>query len=68
MNGLGKRREFADSLVRKKTGDEFDYEPKVNPINEYLENLWTVGSGNHFVDLFEEAGTGRLWVANHFGS
>jgi tRNA-splicing ligase RtcB (3'-phosphate/5'-hydroxy nucleic acid ligase) len=30
--------------------------------------LGTVGSGNHFVDLFEEAGTGRLWVANHFGS
>lgn len=30
--------------------------------------LGTVGSGNHFVDLFEEAGSGRLWVANHFGS
>ncbi|NOJ69882.1 RtcB family protein [Paenibacillus alvei] len=30
--------------------------------------LGTVGSGNHFVDLFEEVGTGRLWVANHFGS
>ena len=28
----------------------------------------TVGSGNHFVDLFEEVGTGRLWVGNHFGS
>ncbi|WP_106768783.1 RtcB family protein [Paenibacillus faecalis] len=30
--------------------------------------LGTVGSGNHFVDLFEEVGTGRLWIANHFGS
>lgn len=30
--------------------------------------LGTVGSGNHFVDLFEEAETGRLWVADHFGS
>ncbi|MDN4066607.1 RtcB family protein [Paenibacillus vini] len=30
--------------------------------------LGTVGSGNHFVDLFEEAGTGCLWIANHFGS
>jgi tRNA-splicing ligase RtcB len=30
--------------------------------------LGTVGSGNHFVDLFEEAATGRLWIANHFGS
>ncbi|WP_127587226.1 RtcB family protein [Paenibacillus koleovorans] len=32
------------------------------------EQLGTVGSGNHFVDLFEEVGTGRLWVGNHFGS
>lgn len=30
--------------------------------------LGTVGSANHFVDLFEDAGTGRLWIANHFGS
>lgn len=30
--------------------------------------LGTVGSGNHFIDLFEEASTGRLWIANHFGS
>lgn len=32
------------------------------------DQLGTVGSGNHFVDLFEEKGTGRLWVAVHFGS
>ncbi|UQZ86324.1 RNA-splicing ligase RtcB [Paenibacillus konkukensis] len=32
------------------------------------EQLGTVGSGNHYVDLFEEAGTGRLWIGNHFGS
>ncbi|MFC5471440.1 RtcB family protein [Cohnella suwonensis] len=32
------------------------------------DQLGTVGSGNHFVDLFEEAATGRLWIANHFGS
>ncbi|NQX48393.1 RtcB family protein [Paenibacillus tritici] len=30
--------------------------------------LGTVGSGNHFVDLLEEAGDGRVWIANHFGS
>ncbi|MCE5170643.1 RtcB family protein [Paenibacillus profundus] len=30
--------------------------------------LGTVGSGNHYVDLFEEAGTGMLWIGNHFGS
>ncbi|TXK76732.1 RtcB family protein [Paenibacillus sp. N3.4] len=32
------------------------------------EQLGTVGSGNHFVDIFEEMRTGRIWVANHFGS
>lgn len=32
------------------------------------DQLGTVGSGNHFVDLFEEEGTGRLWIGNHFGS
>lgn len=32
------------------------------------DQLGTVGSGNHFVDVFEEQGTGRVWVANHFGS
>lgn len=32
------------------------------------DQLGTVGSGNHFVDLFEEPSTGALWVANHFGS
>jgi tRNA-splicing ligase RtcB len=30
--------------------------------------LGTVGSGNHYVDLFEEVGTGLLWVGVHFGS
>ncbi|MBH5318562.1 RtcB family protein [Paenibacillus sp. GSMTC-2017] len=32
------------------------------------DQLGTVGSGNHYVDLFEEVTTGRLWVGNHFGS
>lgn len=32
------------------------------------DQLGTVGSGNHFVDLFEEAATGLLWIGNHFGS
>lgn len=32
------------------------------------EQLGTVGAGNHYVDLLEELGTGRLWVAVHFGS
>lgn len=32
------------------------------------EQLGTVGSGNHYVDVFEDRATGRLWVGVHFGS
>jgi len=31
------------------------------------EQLGTIGSGNHFVDVFKGAG-GRVWVGVHFGS
>ncbi|AKF95640.1 RtcB family protein [Brevibacillus laterosporus] len=30
--------------------------------------LGTVGSGNHFVDIFVEEATDAVWIANHFGS
>lgn len=33
-----------------------------------IDQLGTVGAGNHFVDLFVEEKTGDIWVANHFGS
>lgn len=32
------------------------------------DQLGTVGSGNHYVDLFHEPATGWLWVGVHFGS
>jgi tRNA-splicing ligase RtcB len=32
------------------------------------EQLGTIGSGNHYVDLFEDAADGALWVGVHFGS
>lgn len=32
------------------------------------DQLGTVGSGNHFVDLLVEEATGDVWIANHFGS
>jgi tRNA-splicing ligase RtcB len=32
------------------------------------EQLGTVGSGNHYVDLLVDTVSGRLWVAVHFGS
>src|SRR3974390_107799 len=31
------------------------------------DQLGTVGSGNHYVDLFEDA-DGRVWIGVHFGS
>lgn len=30
--------------------------------------LGTVGSGNHYVDLFEEESSGKTWIGVHFGS
>jgi tRNA-splicing ligase RtcB len=32
------------------------------------DQLGTVGSGNHYVDLFEDRADGHLWVGVHFGS
>lgn len=32
------------------------------------KQLGTVGGGNHYVDLFEDEATGRLWIGVHFGS
>ena len=32
------------------------------------QQLGTIGSGNHYVDLFEDAADGRLWIGVHFGS
>ena len=33
-----------------------------------VEQLGTVGSGNHYVDLLAEPADGSLWIACHFGS
>lgn len=32
------------------------------------DQLGTVGSGNHYVDLFEDRADGALWIGVHFGS
>jgi len=32
------------------------------------DQLGTVGSGNHYVDLLVDEGDGQIWIANHFGS
>ena len=33
-----------------------------------IDQLGTVGAGNHYVDLLVEEQTDDIWVANHFGS
>lgn len=32
------------------------------------DQLGTVGSGNHYLDVFHESDTDRVWIAAHFGS
>lgn len=32
------------------------------------QQLGTIGGGNHYVDLFEDAADGHLWIGVHFGS
>lgn len=41
---------------------------KLTSLRDMARNqLGTVGSGNHYVDIFEDE-TGRIWVGVHFGS
>lgn len=48
--------------------DELWKEPEFAPLKaKAREQLGTVGSGNHYVDLLVDD-IGRVWVANHFGS
>jgi tRNA-splicing ligase RtcB len=44
-----------------------DFKPQKKMAKLAGEQLGTVGSGNHYVDLFEDE-DGRLWVGVHFGS
>jgi tRNA-splicing ligase RtcB len=44
-----------------------DFEPQRKMMKLAMEQLGTVGSGNHFVDLFEDE-KGWLWIGVHFGS
>src|SRR3954447_10416865 len=44
-----------------------DFEPQRNLIQLAENQLGTVGSGNHYVNLMEDE-QGRIWVGVHFGS
>ena len=43
------------------------FKPQRKLITTAMSQLGTVGSGNHFVDLFEDE-AGWLWIGVHFGS
>lgn len=47
--------------------EKADFEPQRKMLDLAVGQLGTVGSGNHFVDLFEDD-EGFLWVGVHFGS
>lgn len=44
-----------------------EFAPQRNMMKMAMDQLGTVGSGNHFIDLFEDE-AGWLWVGVHFGS
>jgi len=44
-----------------------DFKPQRNLMGLAMPQLGTVGSGNHYVDLFEDE-DGWLWIGVHFGS
>ncbi|MCC6413144.1 MAG: RtcB family protein [Saprospiraceae bacterium] len=44
-----------------------DFKPQRDMMSLAMQQLGTVGSGNHFIDLFEDE-NGLLWIGVHFGS
>ncbi|MDY0084131.1 MAG: RtcB family protein [Ignavibacteriaceae bacterium] len=65
--GIGrKNKQPVDHEVIGKIADAL-FKPQRKLFNLAKEQLGTVGSGNHFVDLFEDD-EGYLWIGVHFGS
>lgn len=66
--GMGRpNNEPVDHSVLDEVG-RFDYGPIKALQGLAAKQLGTVGSGNHYVDLFREERTDRVWVGVHFGS
>lgn len=65
--GVGRpNNEPVDHPVFEKIEDA-DFAPQRAMLDLAVEQLGTVGSGNHFVDLFKD-NEGYLWIGVHFGS
>lgn len=66
--------------IGRTSGDNIDHPLFDNPLWTEIEKispglkhkaeqqLGTVGSGNHYVDLLVDVKDGSIWIANHFGS
>jgi tRNA-splicing ligase RtcB len=70
--GVGRRNRSDDAPVDHPLFDEAAWDAVPEKHREGLrrkarQQLGTVGSGNHYVDLFADE-TGTLWVGVHFGS
>jgi tRNA-splicing ligase RtcB len=64
--GRGDGRAFDHPILERVARAEFT--PQRELWSLARKQLGTVGAGNHYVDLFEDEGTGRVWVGVHFGS
>src|SRR3954452_15037734 len=75
MNEIVKRISFGIGRNEGQTADhpildrirDAEFEPQRKLYEQAANQLGTVGSGNHYVDLFADE-EGRLWVGVHFGS
>ena len=66
--GIGrKNNERVDSEVLDKALDGWNLEATRPLLQKAEAQLGTVGSGNHYVDIFTDEGD-RVWVGVHFGS
>jgi tRNA-splicing ligase RtcB len=70
--GIGRRNQADDAPVDHPLFDDAAWDAVPEKHREVLrrkarQQLGTVGSGNHYVDLFADE-TGTLWVGVHFGS
>lgn len=45
-----------------------EFRPQQALVGDAARQLGTVGGGNHYVDLFRDEATNRVWVGVHFGS
>lgn len=67
--GMGRRNE--ERITEHPVFDAIATSPVLEQralLEQARPQLGTVGSGNHYVDLFEDRADGRLWVGVHFGS